>query len=829
MKIYSPPSVDTLNTFHALPEMYLVLSPSFHILTASDLYLSSTYRSRMAIEGKYIFDIFPNNPDDSGFEAVEILRAALSEVVQTNSANAMPILRYDLEDLNTHQFVERYWSISHTPVFDADGQLSYIIQLVKEVTELVLESNLVKQQKVDQQKSLIEIEQLNGERELMDKKLTKTLKELRETNLYLEEKVKRRTDSLKLSEEKYRNLIEQSPVAMQVFRGEDMVFEVVNEAMLTFLGKEPDIIGKTLFQGVPEIVGQPIVDVLYNVYRNGVPFELMGEEVILERNGQKIVGFYDVIYRPVYELGKISGVLGIALDVTHQVSSQRSLAASEQRFRTMAEASDILISTNDAKGNLNYLNHAWVNLTGWQTKDLKNFDWSSFVHPNERAEVEEIFASALTAHSSFFNEFRILDKVGNYRWLRIKGNPIFDGSGNFDGFICSSLDVTEEKQYLLEIQSVNKALIEANESQFLINEKLQQANNKLKLSEENLQSAFNAGELGSCSLDLKTGIADMSGRYRSLYGLPVDGEITWEMVLESVEPDFIPEVNKVLENAVKFGSPVDSTYAIRHLISGERRWMRVVGKVNQDIHGVNESVYAVVMDVTPQKEDEQRKNDFIAMVSHELKTPVTSITGYLQVLQRLFKNTGDDFTGSVLDKMGRQLTKMTTMINGFLNVSRLESGKIHLDRQRFNFAELLADIEDEYKHIVSTHNIQFTSSEEIILIGDRDKIGHVVNNLISNAVKYSPIHSKILLSCTKANDTLTFSVKDEGEGIPEEDLPHLFDRYYRVQNVEARNIAGFGIGLYLSAEIIKSHSGEIWVESVRGEGSTFYVSLPLNS
>jgi len=383
------------------------------------------------------------------------------------------------------------------------------------------------------------------------------------------------------------------------------------------------------------------------------------------------------------------------------------------------------------------------------------------------------------------------------------------------------------KQRTLELEAKNQELAKVNQLQAEINNQLSIALSDLKESEDNLNSAFNAGELGSASLDLKTGKAEMSEKFRLLYGLPLDDEINWNMILDAVDPDYVPELNKVLENCVTKGMPVDSTYPIFHLASGERRWMRVVGKVKKDSDGNFDSVYAVLMDVTDQKQDEQRKNDFIAMVSHELKTPLTSMKGYIQVMQLKSNVDNNSFSKKALDGAERQISKMANMINGFLNISRLESGKILMNIERVKINDLLHEVIEEHATTVTTHHITSTCETEIFINADKEKLQHVISNLIGNAVKYSPINSNVLINCFKDGGNAVFSVTDEGIGISENDLPRLFERFYRVESAQTATVSGFGIGLYLSAEIIKRSGGKIWAESEPGQGSVFYFSLPL--
>jgi len=254
------------------------------------------------------------------------------------------------------------------------------------------------------------------------------------------------------------------------------------------------------------------------------------------------------------------------------------------------------------------------------------------------------------------------------------------------------------------------------------------------------------------------------------------------------------------------------------------RWVRAMGKTYFNADDKPIRFIGSVLEITEQKEDELRKNDFIGMVSHELKTPLTSLKAYVQILQ---SDEYGQLAKTLLPKADVQLKKMNDLVNGFLNISRYESGKLHLDVKPFRLDLLLQEIVEETRLISTSHRISCIPCNPVNVDADKDKIESVLRNLLSNAVKYSPYDTSITATCTVRQDTVEISVQDQGMGIKKEDTDKLFQRYYRVENNATKTISGFGIGLYLSAEIIKRHGGAIGVESELGIGSRFYFTLPL--
>jgi two-component system sensor histidine kinase VicK len=356
--------------------------------------------------------------------------------------------------------------------------------------------------------------------------------------------------------------------------------------------------------------------------------------------------------------------------------------------------------------------------------------------------------------------------------------------------------------------------------------------NDLEKAQDTLQFALLAAELGTFDLDLENDTLDWNTRCRALFGITHHDTVTYEKdFMGGLHPDDRDRIREAIAHTLN-RSVSNGDYDVEYRTIGVEdekiRWVRAKGKAYFDGNDKAVRLVGAALDITEQKSDELRKNDFIGMVSHELKTPLTSINAYVQLLMKKAMKLEDDFMDNALDKVNQQIKRMTAMINGFLNISRLEAGKIHLDKQDFDIEQLVRIIIEETQMTTTIHNIEFSSCKPIVIHADQNKIGAVISNLLSNAVKYSPKGKNIIITCELQEDHVRVSIKDEGMGIKAQDIEKLFNRFYRIETKHTEHISGFGIGLYLSAEIIRHHNGRIWVESQSGIGSTFYFTLPLS-
>ncbi len=242
-------------------------------------------------------------------------------------------------------------------------------------------------------------------------------------------------------------------------------------------------------------------------------------------------------------------------------------------------------------------------------------------------------------------------------------------------------------------------------------------------------------------------------------------------------------------------------------------------------------VVCFILDISGRKAIEQRKDDFISITGHELKTPITTIKGYTQLLHKILERQRIQEPLLFLEKMNEQIDTLTRLVNDMLDVSRMHEGKLEFQLAEMEIDTLLHDIVETFQQMKeqpssATHTIILTGETHERIVGDPNRLRQVFINLINNAIKYSPNANRVELHVEKQHDDIVVSVRDYGIGIPKEHLSHIFDRFYRIYDLQHKGIQGLGIGLYISSELVQRHGGKIWVESEVGKGTTFYVSLP---
>ncbi|MGM9475557.1 ATP-binding protein [Pedobacter sp. GSP4] len=481
--------------------------------------------------------------------------------------------------------------------------------------------------------------------------------------------------------------------------------------------------------------------------------------------------------------------------------TEETVIASEQRFRALVTAtSDIIYRMSP-----NWQEMRQLYGRGFLTDtDETIADWiPKYIYELDRPKVEAAINEAISEKKIFQLEHRVLQADGSIGWTLSRAVPILNKQGEIIEWFGTASDITETKR----TEEALRTSKEQSEQQKRLYETI--TNNT-----PDLMYVF----------DLNYNFIYANNALLTMWGKTWENAVGKGLLDNGYEPWHAEMHEREIDLVKTTKQPIRGEVSFPHAVLGTRIYDYIFTPViNQD--GEVEAVAGTTRDITEIKESEMRKNDFIGMVSHELKTPLTSLSAYLQLVESESGKDNQALREKAIAQSIKKTKRMTNMINGFLNLSRLESNKLFIEKAPFDIAELIADIEEETRILYSTHKFNFDSFESVTVNADRGKISQVIINLINNAVKYAEKGSKIQVSCFQMGENVQVRVKDEGRGIMEGELPKLFERFYRGQNNKL--IAGFGIGLYLCSEIIKGHGGEIGVESTVGIGSTFYFTLPV--
>ncbi|SDE96184.1 PAS domain S-box-containing protein [Mucilaginibacter pineti] len=289
----------------------------------------------------------------------------------------------------------------------------------------------------------------------------------------------------------------------------------------------------------------------------------------------------------------------------------------------------------------------------------------------------------------------------------------------------------------------------------------------------------------------------------------------------------IPELANLLEQVRKSGNAVEN-FELEHdwPSLGKKYFLINASKLKHPVNTSNLILFSVE-DVTERKSFEQQKDDFISIASHEIKTPVTVIKSYAQILRKRAMDSGDQFLANTAEKVNEKTDKLMSLVGYLLDTSQLELGELIIKKTIFDLAGLITECVIELK-LIDKHTFFVRGKKSVSVFADRVRISQVINNLLNNACKYSPPDKPVTVNIkmNKKLDMVTVSVTDEGIGIPKSEQLNLFKRFWRASSATSRKISGIGLGLHISKAIIGQHGGKIWLKSEKDKGSVFSFSLP---
>ncbi|MET3502029.1 PAS domain S-box-containing protein [Mucilaginibacter rubeus] len=604
----------------------------------------------------------------------------------------------------------------------------------------------------------------------------------------------------------------------------------------------PVLLGQNILTLIPESVRQEQLAILERVWSG----ERINHLYTVRSSKLQIDFPVSLTISPIRdEQGEVIGASHIMRDVTHE----RETEEKRGMLAAIVENSDDAIISKTLNGIITTWNGGAEKIFGYQERETIGKHISILI-PRDRLSEEDIIIENIRNGNKVdhFQTVR-LHKNGSAIDISLTVSPVKDRHGTIIGASKIARDITAAKKAETAIRHQTAKLKILNTIGKAISEKLDTESILQKVTDATTQvtgAAFGAFFYNTINQDGEAYMLySLSGAPKEAFenfGMPRNTAVfhrtfSGEGVLRV---DDITKDPRYGQNAPHFGMPEGHLPVVSYLavpvISSSGN---IIGGLffghpeagvflqeHEDIVVSLASQAAVALDnsrlFTEVKELSQKKDEFIALASHELKTPLTSMSGFLQLLERKVIDVNRPFVAKAIT----QLKKLNALINDLFDISKIQSGKLQFYFEEFDFTGLIKENLEAIREAYTSHEIYFDESGEMILEGDKMRLDQVLTNLVTNAIKYSPESDRIEVSAKRSETEIQVSVKDYGMGINEENISHIFSQFYRAKDVN-RSITGLGLGLYITKEIIERHGGRIWVESEPRMGSTFSFVLPL--
>jgi PAS domain S-box-containing protein len=600
--LISSTSAETLYTalFNALPgSSYLLQAnpPKYTILAATSQILKYSGLQRENLIGKGLFEAFPSNPEDPADTGQGNLQDSLKQVLEHKMPHQLPVQRYDVAD-EKGQFVERYWKAENLPVFDPEGEVSYIIHSTQDITQ-----------------------------EVKSAEIKEHVRSLEESENDLRSLVKQ----IEESEERLSNIVNQvnAGIAQTTTQGQ---FINVNERFCQLTGYTKEELRERTIKSITYPDDWPHnEELVVKALSEGKNFFI--EKRYLRKDGS-VVWVNNSVSVVTDRKGK-KFITAVSIDITEQITNRQKLEESEDRFRSMADASPVMIWTLDAEGNSTYYNSRAAEFTGHTEGELREGkSWQVAIHPDDMEFAGGVVRNAVIKRIPYQMECRMQRADGEWRWLLNHGTPRFGKAGNYFGFVGSSIDITEHKKSQLELQT---------------------ALEQVRLSKE-------AAELGTFDLNLEKGTMHWDERCRTLFGISHQDPVTYEKDFAGgLHPEDRERILEVIDN-VFIKSISNGDYDVEYRTVGAEdgviRWIRAKGKVYFDKEEKPVRFIGSVLDIT----------DLVTSI-HKIEEEVEERTRELEAQKSLLNNiltnssNGITVTEMIRDESGNVIDARTILAN----------------------------------------------------------------------------------------------------------------------------------------------------------------------
>lgn len=556
---------------------------------------------------------------------------------------------------------------------------------------------------------------------------------------------------------------------------------------------------------VEELIGTPS-------FRERKPFmerALKGEKVkFITTLNHKILGKRELeqVYDPdIDEQGEVHGFITLAYDITDQRRAEKLALENEARFRSLTEVMPQLVWVADGDGKVIWFNDNWPRVTGTSLKENLGDGWLNVLHPEDKAMIKEIWQKNLTS-PSYESEYRLRMKDESYRWHVSRAISMKDESGLIVRWVGTTTDIHEQKQ------------IEINQTRLL---------QVLESSTDFIGTA-----------DAEGHVLFVNSAGREMVGLDQEMDLSKIKVMDfffQEDKKFVDTV--IIPTTLQKGSWVGD-FRFKDFKTSEVRWVHYnLFTTHDEKTGEFTGLATVSRDISEMKRKERKleealfaRDQFLSVASHELKTPLTSLKLQAQLTLRNLENSKElsiEKQIAIAHQTSDLVGRLTRLIDDMLDVSRIRTGKLKLDKGTHDMSEIIREVVFRMSIIFEAAGLSDPDMDlenDVLGKWDRFRIEQVIGNLLTNAIRYGR-GKPINISLKKIDQVARLSVTDQGYGIAKDDLARIFDRYERAIN--SSEVSGLGLGLFITKEIVESHAGKIWVESELGKGATFIVELPL--
>jgi PAS domain S-box-containing protein len=658
-----------------------------------------------------------------------------------------------------------------------------------------------------------------------------------------------------LSDKELLDILSLSVNATAIYTTGDIIIQSANDAMISIWGKDKSVIGRALEKALPELEGQPFISILKQVWHSGITYEATDTASTLLIDGILQVRYFDFIYQAmVNEEGKVYCILHTATDVTERHISRKIIEEAlikEDALLREQQINEELATSNEELAAINEeLQHTQETLHELNVELEERVRKRTDALEKSEARARYLISDAPVAIGVFAGKDHVIESANNklmevlgepssiigkpiYTALpELLGQPIYDHLhevyitgepfyGNEVKVLFMQQGLVNEVYCNLVIQPLQGSSGTISSIMLVATVVTEQVTARRIMEESEVRFRFLLNAMPQQVWTAKPdGILDYVNQI-VVDDFRIDGkDIVGRGWQDFIHPDDLPGYLRSWDTALKSTGEFMYEFRLR-FYEGVYRWH--LGRALPLIEDGQVKLWlGTNTNIDIQKTNEHKKDEFLSIASHELKTPLTGIKAFNQLMRR---TKSEEQQQVFIKKSADNILRLERLINDLLDVTKINAGKMNYRMEPFNFGQMVLSSVENIQHTHPSHQILIENSADIVYTGDHYRLEQVMQNFLSNAVKYSPAGDKVIVNSRVERESIVLSVQDFGIGIPEENMPLLFDRYYRVDNAKMQ-FEGLGLGLFISSEILKRHYGSFWIESEEGKGSTFYFRLP---